>query len=81
MVNDLQQVVLCVLENHEDAFAFQYYLDQMDQSRVAKLSAQGHLPDCGLRDTCILKFAFFVWFEFLDGKRFDVLPGGRMFDH
>jgi len=62
-VDDLQEVMLGVLEHHEDTFVFQDNLDELDDIRVTQLRAQGHFSDRGLRDAGVLDlFAFLVCF-------------------
>jgi len=45
VVDDLQQVVLAVLEDHEDAFVFKNDFDKVDEVWVSKFCAQRHLTD------------------------------------
>ena len=42
----LQQVVLAVFEDHEDALVFEDYFHQVDHVRVGEFGAEGHFPDC-----------------------------------
>lgn len=64
VVDDLQQVVLGVFEDHEDAFFFEQDFVKADQVGVREFGAEGHFADRGLRDTGVLEeFAFFVGFE------------------
>jgi len=65
-MDDLQEVVVGVLEDHEDAFAFQDYFYEMDEAWVGELGAEGHFADGGLGDAGVLEFAFFVGFELFD---------------
>lgn len=64
VLDDLQQVVLAVLEHHEDALVLEDDLDEVDDVRVGELGAEGHFADGGLGDARVLGgFAFFVGFE------------------
>ena len=64
MVDDLEQVMLGVLENHEDAFVFENDLDQIDDVWVGKFGTQSHLTTSGLRYASVLDhFTFLVWLE------------------
>jgi hypothetical protein len=61
VMDDLQEVVLGILEDHEDAFVFEDDLNQADYVRVRELGAERHFPDGGLGDSRVLDlFAFFV---------------------
>ena len=57
VVDDLQEVVLRVLEDHEDAFRFEDDFHKVYECRVAELSAERHLADRGLRDASVLELA------------------------
>ena len=63
MVDDLKQIVLCVLENDKDALFFQDYLHGMHDVGVRKLSAECHFSDGRLRNSGVLQFAFLVRLE------------------
>jgi len=45
VVDDLQEVVLAVLEDHEDTFVFQNDFDKVDEVWVSKFCAEGHFTD------------------------------------
>lgn len=45
MVNNLQQVVLTIFENHEDAFILENDFGQVNDIGMGQLGAQGHLSD------------------------------------
>ncbi len=69
MVDDLQQVVLGVLEHHEDGLVLEDDLDQLDHVGVVELRTQGHLADGRLRDARVRGLlALLVGLELLDGE-------------
>lgn len=69
VVDDLQQVVLGVLKDHEDGFILQDDLVQADDVGVAELAAERHLAHGGLRDARVGDdLALLVGLELLDGK-------------
>jgi hypothetical protein len=69
MMDDLEKIMLSILEDHEDTFVLQNDLDQPDDVDMAELRAKSHLSDRRLGNACVLDLlAFFIWFEFLDGK-------------
>jgi hypothetical protein len=45
VMNDLQEIVLGVLEDHENTFVFQDDLMKFDDINMTKFGTQGHLPD------------------------------------
>ena len=75
VVGDLEEIVLGVFKDHEDAFALEDDFDEVDEGWMGEFGAQGHFADCGLRDAGVLQFAFFVGFELLDGKCIDGTTG------
>lgn len=69
MVYDLQKIMLCILEHHENTLVFQDDFDKPDNIDMAQLGTKGHFPNSGLRDTRILDLlALFIRLKFLDGK-------------
>lgn len=71
VVDDLEEVVFAVFEDHEDAFFFEDDLDEVDEVRVGEFGAEGYFTNGGLGEARVLNcFAFFVGFEFLDGEDF-----------
>lgn len=68
VVDDLEEIMLGVFKDHEDAFAFQNDFDKMYERWVGEFRAQGHFADSGLRDAGVLQFALFIRLELLDGK-------------
>lgn len=62
-VYDLQEIMLGVFEDHEDALGFQDNLDQMNDVLVGQLGTQRHFADSRLGNAGVLQFAFFVWLE------------------
>ena len=45
VMDDLQEIVLGVLEDHENTFVFQDDLMKFDDINMTKFGTQGHLPD------------------------------------
>jgi hypothetical protein len=45
MMDDLQEIVLGVLKDHEDTFVFQDDLMKLDDIYMTQFGTQGHLPD------------------------------------
>lgn len=74
-MDDLQQVVFGVFEDHEDAFRLEDDFYEVNEGWMAEFGAKGHFPDRRLRDAGVLEFAFLVWFEFLDGEGVDCAAG------
>ena len=69
VVNDLQEIVLCILEDHINAFILQYDLDEFDNIDMAQLGAQCHLTHSGLRNTGVMDLlALFIGLELLYRK-------------
>lgn len=61
VMDDLKQIMLGILKHHEYAFIFQNDFNQADYIHMTKFGTEGHLPDGGLRDTCVLDlFALLV---------------------
>jgi hypothetical protein len=54
VMNDLEEIMLRIFENHEDTFTFQDDFDESDDIYMTQLGTEGHLADGGLRDSCIL---------------------------
>ena len=69
VVNNLKQVVFCVLKYDEDAFVLKDDLNSVHNIRVCKLGAKSHLSYGGLRNSRILEFTFLVWLEPTNGER------------
>lgn len=70
VVDDLQEIVLRVLEHHEDALVFQDDLCQLHHIGMVKLGAQSHLSDRRLRETSVLHYLpFLVRLEPVVGQR------------
>lgn len=64
VVDDLKQVVLRVLEDHEDALVLEDDLDELDHIGMRQLRTKGHLPDGGLGETRVLdQLTLLVGFE------------------
>lgn len=64
VMDDLEQIVLCVLEDHEYALVLEDDLLQLDDIGMGELSTECHLPDGRLRETSVLdRFAFLVGLE------------------
>jgi len=60
----LEEVVLGVFKDHEDAFVFEDDFDEVDHIRVGEFGAEGHFSAGGLGYASVLDyFAFFVGFE------------------
>jgi hypothetical protein len=69
VVDDLEEVVLGVLEDHEDALVLEDDFDELDDVGVTELRAEGHLPHRRLRDAGIGDLlALLVGLELFDGK-------------
>ena len=78
VVDDLQQVVLGVLEDHEDALVLEDGLDEAHDVGVAQLGAQAHLADGRLRDARVAnQLALLIGLELLDSDVAD-RPGVRV---
>ena len=45
VLDDLKEVVFAVLKDHEDAFLFEDDFRKVNDVRVGKLGAEGHLTD------------------------------------
>ena len=45
MVDDLQEVMFGVLEDHENAFVFQDDFNKLDYIHMTQLRAEGHFSD------------------------------------
>jgi hypothetical protein len=45
VMDDLQEIMLGVFKDHEDAFVFQDDLMEFDDINMTKFGTQGHLPD------------------------------------
>ena len=45
VMDDLEEIVLGIFEDHEDAFVFEYDFDEADHIRVAQFGTQSHLSD------------------------------------
>ena len=68
MMNDLQQIVLGVLKDHEDALVLEQRLHQANDVGMAQLRAETHLADGRLRDARVADLlALLVGLELLDG--------------
>jgi hypothetical protein len=63
VMNDLQQVVLGIFKDNEDALFLENDLGCVHNIGVGEFSTQSHLSDGRLRDARILEFAFFVRLE------------------
>lgn len=63
VVNDLEEIMLGIFENHKDTFTFQYDFDESDDIYMTQLGTEGHLPDGGLRDACILNLLAFLVYD------------------
>lgn len=64
VMNDLEEVVLAILEDHEDTFLLEDDFDEMDEVRMGELGAKGDFADGGLRETGVLDVGvFFVGLE------------------
>ena len=73
-MNDLKQIMLCVLENHEDALILEHNLTELNDIVMMKLTAETHLADSTLRDTRVADLlALLVRLKFLDGEFADRL--------
>ncbi len=48
VMDDLEEVMFGVLEDHEDAFGFQDDLHETDHVEMREFRAECHLPDGGL---------------------------------
>lgn len=64
MMNDLQEIMLGVLEDHEDAFVFENDFDETNHVHVTQLGTEGHFPDCRLGDSCVLDLLAFLVCDF-----------------
>lgn len=74
VVDDLQQIVLGVLENHEDALVLEERFHEADDVVVAKFAAEAHFTNGTLRNTRVADLlALLVGLELLDGY---LLAGG-----
>lgn len=63
VMNNLQEIMLCILEDHKNTLVLQNDLNKLDYISVAKLRAEGHFSDGGLGDARVLNlFALFVFF-------------------
>lgn len=63
VMNNLQEIMLCILEDHENTFVLQNDLNKLDYIGVTKLRAEGHFSNGGLGDSRILNlFALLVCF-------------------
>jgi hypothetical protein len=68
VVDDLQQVMFCVLKDHEDALVLEDSFDIAYDALVTKLAAEAHLTDGTLGDAGIANLlALLVGLELLDG--------------
>ena len=45
MVYDLQKIMLCIFEDHENTLVFQDDFDELDNVDMAQLGTKGHFPD------------------------------------
>ena len=45
VLDDLEEVVFAVFEDHEDAFVFEDGFDQVDHICVGEFGAEGHFSD------------------------------------
>ena len=71
VVDDLKQVVLAVLKDHEDAFVFENNFDQMNEVRMREFGAQRHLTNSRLREASVLDIiTFLLRLELLDRIEF-----------
>ena len=69
VMNDLQEIVLRILEHHEDAFILQDDFDELNDIDMAQLGAQGHFSHSRLRNASILNLlALLIGLELLDRK-------------
>lgn len=69
VVDDLQQVVLGVLKDHEYALVLEDDFDELDDVGVVEFGAEGHFSHGGLRDARVGDLlAFLVRLELLDGE-------------
>jgi hypothetical protein len=74
VMNNLKQIMLCVLENHKDALILQHNLAKTNDIVMVKLAAQTHLTDSTLRDARVADLlAFLIRLELLDGELADRL--------
>lgn len=64
MMNNLQEIMLGVLEDHEDTFVFEDDFDETNDIDVTQLGTEGHFPDCGLGDPCVLDLLSFLVYDF-----------------
>ena len=79
VMNNLQEIMLGILEDHENTLILQNDLDKLDYIGVTKLRAEGHFSDGGLGDARVLNlFALLVCFA-VSGTRIeesrDEIPG------
>lgn len=73
VVDDLKQVVLRILKDHEDTLVFEENLDELDNVGMPQLAAQRHLADGALRDAGVGNLlAFLIGLELLDGEFADL---------
>ena len=69
VVNNLQQIMLCILEHHKDALILENDLNQLDNVGVTQLRAERHLADGRLRNARVGGLlSLFVGLELLDGE-------------
>ena len=46
VMNNLKQIVFCILENNENTLVFKDYLDGMNHIGVGQLGTKCHFTDC-----------------------------------
>ena len=46
VMDDLQEIVLCIFEDHKDTFVLKDNLVEADDIYMTQLGTKGHLPDC-----------------------------------
>jgi hypothetical protein len=69
VVNNLKQIVFCILKDHKDALVLEHNLTKTNDIVVVKFAAQAHLTDSTLRDARVADLlAFLVRLELLDGE-------------
>ena len=76
VLDDLEEVMLAILEYHEDAFLLQDDLGEVDDIWVRELRAEGHFPDGGLGDAGVLNLL--ILFVGLESGSHQLLGLGAM---